>query len=220
MTGPRTSLTSSSGCGRSSCPTSSSRSAISPRRRSGRSPASRGCRFTTSPKARKSASCRTTITWRSCASGGPSIDTAGPIVDEDGTVLGTHEGIEGFTIGQRRGWASRSDRLATSSRSSPRPGRSRVGRRESLERIGLEANRFNWQGPEPRAPVRCLAQIRARHEAVPATVEPLARRPGPRRLRLSPDGRDPGTGGHGLPGRPGAWGGMDRQGSSRQILRP
>ena len=28
---------------------------------------------------------------------------AGPIVDEDGQVLGTHHGIEGFTIGQRRG---------------------------------------------------------------------------------------------------------------------
>src|SRR3954449_9702645 len=33
----------------------------------------------------------------------PDIDTAGPLVDEDGTVLRTHEGIEGFTVGQRRG---------------------------------------------------------------------------------------------------------------------
>ncbi len=33
---------------------------------------------------------------------GPA-ERAGPIVDEDGTVLGEHSGIEGFTIGQRRG---------------------------------------------------------------------------------------------------------------------
>jgi tRNA-specific 2-thiouridylase len=50
-----------------------------------------------------------------------------------------------------------------------------VGRRERLDAPGLEAERFNWQGaePEPGSPVRCLAQIRAQHRAVPATVEAL-----------------------------------------------
>ena len=33
----------------------------------------------------------------------PERETAGAIVDEEGTVLGEHAGIEGFTIGQRRG---------------------------------------------------------------------------------------------------------------------
>src|SRR3954469_10995355 len=33
----------------------------------------------------------------------PDQDTGGPLVDEEGKVLGTHSGIEGFTIGQRRG---------------------------------------------------------------------------------------------------------------------
>ena len=96
------------------------------------------------------------------------------MVDEDGTVLGTHEGIEGFTIGQRRGLgiAVGSPRYVV--QIEPQTRTVRVGRRESLERIGLEANRFNWQGPEPPGPVPCLAQIRAQHAAVPATVEPLA----------------------------------------------
>lgn len=48
-----------------------------------------------------------------------------------------------------------------------------VGRRESLNKIGLTASRFNWQGPEPSGPISCVAQIRAQHRAVPATVEPL-----------------------------------------------
>ena len=48
-----------------------------------------------------------------------------------------------------------------------------MGRREALDKAGLIASRFNWQGPEPVGPVACLAQIRARHRAVPATVEAL-----------------------------------------------
>ena len=103
----------------------------------------------------------------------PDRDTAGPLVDEDGTVLGTHEGIEGFTVGQRRGLgiAVGSPRYVV--QIDPQTRTVRVGRREALERISLEANRFNWQGSEPAGPVPCLAQIRAQHAAVPATVEPL-----------------------------------------------
>src|SRR5262249_25600605 len=33
----------------------------------------------------------------------PELDTAGALVDEAGNVLARHDGIEGFTIGQRRG---------------------------------------------------------------------------------------------------------------------
>ena len=74
-----------------------------PRPRSARSRASTGCRSTTSRTARRSASSPTTTTWRSSASAGPGRETAGAIVDEEGTVLGEHSGIEAFTIGQRRG---------------------------------------------------------------------------------------------------------------------
>jgi len=48
-----------------------------------------------------------------------------------------------------------------------------IGARESLEKCGLIASRFNWQGPAPDGTVACLAQIRARHQAVPATVQPI-----------------------------------------------
>ncbi|MEE8467424.1 MAG: tRNA methyl transferase PRC-barrel domain-containing protein, partial [Planctomycetota bacterium] len=36
--------------------------------------------------------------------------TPGDIVDTDGNLLGRHEGIEGFTVGQRRGLGITSDR--------------------------------------------------------------------------------------------------------------
>jgi tRNA-specific 2-thiouridylase len=103
----------------------------------------------------------------------PASDRSGPIVDESGCVLGEHAGIEGFTIGQRRGLgiAVGAPRYVVQIDS---PSRTvTVGRRESLEKIGLIASRFNWQGSIPAEPAACLAQIRAQHRAVPATVEPL-----------------------------------------------
>jgi len=103
----------------------------------------------------------------------PGHDSSGQIVDQEGHVLGTHAGIEGFTIGQRRGLgiALGSPRYVV--QIEPLARTVTIGGRESLERAGLEAARFNWQGPKPVGQVPCLAQVRARHQAVPATVEPL-----------------------------------------------
>src|SRR5690606_23020551 len=48
-----------------------------------------------------------------------------------------------------------------------------IGTRAALHKAGLEASRVNWQGATPTSPTPCLAQIRARHQAVPATVQML-----------------------------------------------
>jgi tRNA-specific 2-thiouridylase len=103
----------------------------------------------------------------------PDRDTSGAMVDESGQVLGTHAGIEGFTIGQRRGLgiAVGSPRYVVQIESATRT--ITVGKRESLAKSGLEASRFNWQGPAPDGPTPCLAQIRAQHAAVASTVIPL-----------------------------------------------
>jgi len=103
----------------------------------------------------------------------PGLDTAGAIVDEGGAVLGRHAGVEGFTIGQRRGLGIAVGEPRYVLQIEPASRTVTVGRREALEKPGLEASRFNWQGDEPDGPVACLAQIRAQHRAVPATVEPL-----------------------------------------------
>jgi tRNA-specific 2-thiouridylase len=103
----------------------------------------------------------------------PDVDTSGPIVDEQGGVLARHSGIEGFTIGQRRGLGIAVGEPRYVVQIEPSTRTVTVGRRESLEKRGLEASRFNWQGPVPEAPLECLAQIRAQHRAVPARVEPL-----------------------------------------------
>jgi tRNA-specific 2-thiouridylase len=129
----------------------------------------------------------------------PRHDTSGPIVDEDGNTLGVHAGIEGFTIGQRRGLgiAMGSPRYVV--QIEPLTRTVTIGRREALERAGLQATRFNWQGSEPAGP----PPRRARHRGT------ASRPSGTGPLRLTPDSHHAGTGGRGLPERAGAWGGMD-----------
>ncbi len=103
----------------------------------------------------------------------PDAETSGRLVDEEGRVLREHDGIEKFTVGQRRGLGVATGEPRYVVQIEPLSRTVTVGRKESLARSGLEASRFNWQGPEPQGPSRCLAQIRARHRAAAATVEPL-----------------------------------------------
>jgi tRNA-specific 2-thiouridylase len=104
----------------------------------------------------------------------PDRETRGSIIDEDGKILAEHAGIEGFTIGQRRGLGIAVGAPRYVVEIEPLGRTVTVGRKESLDRTGLTAARFNWQSPVPLGPVPCLAQIRAQHRAVPATIEPLA----------------------------------------------
>ncbi len=102
----------------------------------------------------------------------PGVDTSGLILDQDGKPLGRHDGIEGFTVGQRRGLglAVGSPRYVV--QIEPKTRSVTVGPRGDLESPGLEAERFVWQAATPdQSPVRCRAQIRAQHRAVEATAE-------------------------------------------------
>jgi tRNA-specific 2-thiouridylase len=103
----------------------------------------------------------------------PGLDTSGELIDEAGATLGRHGGIEGFTIGQRRGLGVAVGEPRYVVQIEPESRTVTVGRRSSLDKAGLLASKFNWQVEPPEGPTRCRAQIRARHRAVPATVEPL-----------------------------------------------
>ena len=183
----------------------------SPSPRSASWPASSACRSTTSPTARRSASSPTTTTWVSSAAGGPSARRRGRSWTSRGTSLGEHSGIEAFTIGQRRGLgiAFGEPRYVVQIEplSADRDGRPpRVARQVGPARLALQLARPRAR----RAVVPCLAQIRAQHRAVPATVEPIDDRRGTGRLRHSPVRGHSRPGRHRLSGRSGPWGGMDR----------
>lgn len=103
----------------------------------------------------------------------PGHSTAGAIVDEAGTVLAEHDGIEGFTIGQRRGLGIAVGEPRYVVQIEPATRTVTVGGRASLDRPGLVAAKFNWQVAEPAGPIACAAQIRSRHRAVAATASRL-----------------------------------------------
>jgi tRNA-specific 2-thiouridylase len=98
-------------------------------------------------------------------------DLAGAIVDMCGNVVGAHEGIHNYTIGQRRGLGIASDRPRYVVDLRPESRTVVVGDEDDLMADGLIGSGLNWVGHEPTGEaVRVRAQIRHRHEAAPATL--------------------------------------------------
>jgi tRNA-specific 2-thiouridylase len=102
------------------------------------------------------------------------VATDGEIVTTAGLVVGHHDGLEQFTVGQRRGLgvALGERRYVVSIDRESR--RVVVGTREELARQELTAHDANWLIDAPTAPFPCSVRIRYRAPAVPAQVEPLA----------------------------------------------
>ncbi len=99
----------------------------------------------------------------------------GDIVDLHGRVLGAHDGIHRFTVGQRRGLRLASpERLYVTEVDAAR-NRVVVGERDALEVPGARLERVNWiAGAPPPEPVRARVRVRYRHEGAAARVEPHA----------------------------------------------
>ena len=102
-----------------------------------------------------------------------ALDTSGPIVTTDGTVVGRHDGLERFTIGQRKGLGIAFGEPRFVVRLEPDERRVVIGTRDELERTGLTASGANWLVEPPDEPFRCWVKIRYRSRAVGALVEPL-----------------------------------------------
>jgi tRNA-uridine 2-sulfurtransferase len=100
----------------------------------------------------------------------------GVITDADGGVLGTHDGIHRFTVGQRKGLGlSRSPTGTAMYVLALRPADRQVivGPRSALERTTMSVSNVNWIEPEPCMPRRAAVQIRHRHAAAPAAIRSL-----------------------------------------------
>jgi tRNA-specific 2-thiouridylase len=98
---------------------------------------------------------------------------AGEIVARDGRVLGRHEGIEHFTVGQRHGLKLAVGRPLYVVRIEPDTCRIVVGDREEVPDTKLVAGEASWLAEEPSAPFECLVQCRAQRGPAPAVVTPL-----------------------------------------------
>ena len=104
----------------------------------------------------------------------PATFRAGSIVDIDGRTLGHHDGVAGFTIGQRRGLGLAAGRALYVVDLDPDTDRVTVGVAADLERDRLVAGRVNFiAGTPPAGPQRVMAKIRHNHEPAAATLRVL-----------------------------------------------
>ncbi|HZV05615.1 MAG TPA: tRNA 2-thiouridine(34) synthase MnmA, partial [Gemmataceae bacterium] len=105
----------------------------------------------------------------------PQHATAGQIVDSAGKVLAEHDGIEQFTIGQRKGLGFAAGERRYVLKIVPGDNEVVVGPREELLASGLEASGVNWLlDAPPSGDLACQAKIRYRHTATPARVTALS----------------------------------------------
>lgn len=100
----------------------------------------------------------------------PEAVTAGTIIERDGTILAEHDGIDRFTIGQRKGLGVGGGKKRFVLDVIPATNQILVGEAEDLLATGLVASRINWLCDVPTQVLSCQAKIRYRSMAAPATV--------------------------------------------------
>src|SRR5262245_56614086 len=102
------------------------------------------------------------------------VDMSGQIVTTAGNVVGTHPGIERFTIGQRKGLGVAMGEPYFVVRIEPDTKKFAIVRQEELARSELTANECNWLADPPAGPFSCSAKIRYNSPPAAATAELLA----------------------------------------------
>lgn len=100
-------------------------------------------------------------------------DAPGRIVDRAGRVLGSHDGLANFTVGQRKGIgvAAAKPYYVVEKRAASRE--LVVGFADEAQVRAVRVGRMNWQAVERgEAPREAFAKLRYRSRAVPCIIEP------------------------------------------------
>ncbi len=97
---------------------------------------------------------------------------AGIIEDVTGNIIGEHQGLHLFTVGQRRGINCPASEPYYVIRIDIKRNRLVVGFRENIYSRELETENINWINNRPSAPIRVATQIRGRHIPAPSTLFP------------------------------------------------
>jgi tRNA-specific 2-thiouridylase len=102
---------------------------------------------------------------------GRALPIAGAIVHEDGRVVGHHEGVHRFTVGQHRGLGN----LTTKEKLfvtaiDPARAEVRVGPREAAEKRDLVVRDLRWLSP-PQVALTAAIQVRHRGTPIDADVQ-------------------------------------------------
>ncbi len=107
----------------------------------------------------------------------------GEFVDRNGKVLGHHNGVAFFTIGQRKGLGLSAPKPLYVIELDPARNRVVVGSPEDLDRTDFVVERCNWIAYDPPATeLEAMVKIRYQHPGTQATITPLPN--GGARIRL------------------------------------
>lgn len=101
----------------------------------------------------------------------PDVQTQGVVRDKSGQILAEHDGIDRFTIGQRKGLGVSGGKKRFVLELVPETQDVIVGEAEDLLSNGLRSSRMNWLTPDlPSQGQSCIAKIRYRHPGCAAKV--------------------------------------------------
>lgn len=104
---------------------------------------------------------------------GAMPSTSGPITDIHGRLLGTHNGLHRFTIGQRRGINCPAEQPYYVLGVDTKENRLIVGPKKDLYASSMTVKEINWFIPVPEAPLEIFVKIRYRHEPAKAVLVPI-----------------------------------------------
>ncbi len=107
----------------------------------------------------------------------PEAFVPGDVIDASGAVLGQHEGIANYTIGQRRGLGIAAGKPVYVTALNVLDNTVTLGERADLLSAGLTAVEPNFFIDPPVEPIRCAAKIRYQHSPADCTA------------RVTPEGR-------------------------------
>jgi len=96
----------------------------------------------------------------------------GDLVDRQGRVLGRHQGLENFTVGQRRGLNTPAREPYYVLQIQPECNRVVIGPKSELYARGLSAYGMNWLIDPPGRELTVTAMIRYRHPGVQSVLRP------------------------------------------------
>ena len=102
------------------------------------------------------------------------VAAGGAIVDGAGRVLGQHDGVHRYTVGQRRGLGLSASEPLYVIDLEPEGKQVTVGPRGALEKTMFHVEGVNWTSVSaPRESIHCRVKIRSRHREADARLLPL-----------------------------------------------
>jgi len=102
------------------------------------------------------------------------LSEPGLIETTGGEIIGEHQGLHAFTVGQRRGINCPAAAPYYVVRLDTARNRLVVGLKKDLLTAECGVTRINWICPAPQAPLRVQARVRYRTRETPATLTPLS----------------------------------------------